>query len=177
MAQRKILLSACLAGVKCAYDATDKAHPYFVSLFKKRCAEIFCPEKLGGLKIPHPSSEIQGGDGFDVWQGRAKVFSRAGKDVTSSFKTGALKTLKLAQKTGLKTAVMKARSPSCGCGEIYDGTFCGAIVSGYGVTAALLKANGLTVISDEDYLEKEKLKVKSEKLGQKKRSREPEAGV
>ncbi len=157
MAKEKILLSACLAGVKCVYDGTDKLKPALARLYRNKEAIIFCPEKAGGFKIPHPPSEILGASGEDVLENKAQVVSKNGKDVTVYFLKGAKKVLALAKKKGIKQAVMKARSPSCGCGLIYDGSFSGKLVKGYGVTAALLKKNGIKVMSDEEYLKNAKI--------------------
>lgn len=156
MAKEKVLLSACLAGINCVYDGTNKRHPRFARMVKDDEAVIFCPEVFGGLKVPHPPSEIIGGDGFCLLEGKARVISSQGKDVTSFFLKGAKKTLELAKRSRVKKAIMKSKSPSCGCGGIFDGTFSKRLVRGYGVTAALLKKNGIEVISDIDYLEKNK---------------------
>jgi uncharacterized protein YbbK (DUF523 family) len=155
MAKRKVMLSACLAGVNCVYDGSNKAHPVFKAMAQAEDAVLFCPEVLGGFKIPHPPSEISvrnGGDGDAVLRGAARLVSREGIDVTVLFMKGAKKALALAKKLGIKYAIMKARSPSCGCGKIYDGTFSRTLIEGFGVTAALLKENGVEVISDEEYL-------------------------
>lgn len=170
MAKEKILLSACLAGINCVYDGTNKLHPVFNKMFQNKEVVIFCPEALGGMKIPHPPSEIVDSDGFAVLKGKARVVSAGGKDVTAYFLEGAQKTLKLAQKNKIKKAILKSKSPSCGCGLIHDGTFCGKLTPGFGVTAALLQKNGIEVISDVEYLQNEKLKVKSEKFKIKKES-------
>jgi uncharacterized protein YbbK (DUF523 family) len=161
MAQQKILLSACLAGVNCVYDGTNKFHPVFSRMMKTNKAIIFCPEVLGGLKIPHSPSEILEGSGEDVWEGRAKVFSRDGEDVTPFFIKGARKVLELVQRHGIKKAIMKSKSPSCGCGMIFDGTFSRTLVSGDGVTTALLKKNGIEVTSDVEYLLRKQHRAKS----------------
>ena len=145
MAEEKVMLSACLAGVNCVYDGTNKFNPVFASLHKSGQAIIFCPEALGGLKIPHSPSEIVGGDGFAVLDGSARVLSKDGKDVTSFFIKGAKKVLSLVKKHHVKRVILKSKSPSCGCGNIFEGTFSKKLVPGYGVTAALLKMNGIEV--------------------------------
>lgn len=94
-----------------------------------------CPEQLGGLPTPRLESQIVGGDGQDVLAGKAKVLMRDGKDVTYNFLRGAEETLKLAQLIGVKKAILKQGSPSCGFGEIYRDK---KIIKGRGVTAALL---------------------------------------
>ncbi len=157
MAQEKVLLSACLAGARCVYDGSHKSHPVFARMARRREAVLFCPEALGGLKVPHSPSEIRGGSGAKVLSGRARVVSREGEDVTEFFLKGARRTLVLARRRRVSEAVMKSRSPSCGCGEVYDGTFTRTLTRGFGVTAALLKKNGVNVVSDEAYLRKLKI--------------------
>lgn len=152
MAKQKALLSACLAGINCVYDGTNKFHPVFAEMRKKAEALIFCPEALGGLKVPHSPSEIVGGDGFDVLEAKAVVLSCKNKDVTQFFLKGAQAVLELARKHKIKKAILKSKSPSCGCGWIFDGTFSKKLVPGFGVTAALLKKNGIEVVSDIEYL-------------------------
>jgi len=147
-----MMVSACLAGVNCVYDGSHNRQSHFVRLMLEGEVLLFCPEVLGGMRIPHPPSEICGGDGLAVLEGRARVVSRDGRDVTEFFILGARKTLAFARKHAVTTAVMKAKSPSCGCGRIYDGTFTKTLVPGFGVTAALLKQNGIEVISDEEYI-------------------------
>jgi uncharacterized protein YbbK (DUF523 family) len=112
-------------------------------------ALTFCPETFGGLKIPRVPSEIAGGDGYDVLDGRARVMSRDGRDLTLEFIKGAQAVLALCRKHGVREVLLKAKSPSCGVGSIYDGTFTGTLRQGDGVTAALLKRNGITVVEIE----------------------------
>jgi uncharacterized protein YbbK (DUF523 family) len=114
-----------------------------------------CPEVLGGLPIPRPPAEIQGGDGDDVLEGRVRVVNTEGKDVTAEFLAGAQKALRVARRWDIKGAILKAQSPSCGVGQIYNGSFSGHLVEGDGVTVALLKREGIIVKSEEDW-EKEK---------------------
>jgi uncharacterized protein YbbK (DUF523 family) len=153
MAQEKVMVSACLAGVNCVYDGTNRYHPVFGDMAAQKQAVLFCPEALGGMTTPHSPSEIQNGDGRDVVAGRARVVSKDGVDVTDLFLEGARRTLNLAGRRGATRAILKARSPSCGCGKIYDGTFTRALRDGEGVTTALLRENGIEVMSDEEYLE------------------------
>lgn len=150
----RALLSACLAGVNCVYDGSNKKHSVFFELFKSKKAVIFCPEALGGFKIPHAPSEIEHASGAQVLKGAGRVVSRSGEDVTEFFIKGAQEAFKIAQKYNIKKAIMKARSPSCGCGLIYDGTFSKKLIKGDGVAAALLKAHGIEVESDEKYLKR-----------------------
>lgn len=111
--------------------------------------ELFpvCPEVLGGLSVPRSPSEIVAGDGLDVIEGKAKVVNSAGVDVTNNFSKGAYETLRIAQAIGAKEAVFAEKSPSCGSNLIFDGTFSNRLIQGNGVTTALLKKNGIKVIS------------------------------
>ena len=105
---------------------------------------------LGGLDTPRSPAEIQGGDGFDVLCGKAKVVNKAGEDVTAQYVKGAEIVLELCKKYGVTEAVLKEKSPSCGCGRIYDGTFTGTLTDGDGVTAALMKENGIKVYGESE---------------------------
>jgi len=134
------LCSACLLGVKCRYDGSDALSKKVVKLAKREHLIPVCPEQLGGLPTPREPSERRG----------RKVITKSGNDVTEQFSKGAEETLKLAKLFGVKDAVFKQRSPACGCGQIYDGTFSGKIVKGDGVTTAMLRKNGVRIISDED---------------------------
>ena len=145
--KRKVLISACCTGVKCRYSGEDKLCTEFENL-KKKCDIIkFCPEIYGGLSTPRSPAEIIGGDGYDVVKLKAKVMDRDGNDVTDSFMKGAKKALEICKENGIKKAYLASGSPSCGCGIIYDGSFTGTKKEGDGVTAALLKMNGIEVIS------------------------------
>ncbi|MFC1509633.1 DUF523 domain-containing protein [Candidatus Omnitrophota bacterium] len=102
-----------------------------------------CPEVLGGRKVPRTKTEIKGGGGEDVLDGTAKVLDENGKDVTSEFIKGALETLRIAKTNSIKKAILKSKSPSCGSGQIYDGSFKRRLIKGNGVTAALFKREGI----------------------------------
>ena len=134
------LCSACLLGIKCRYDGKSKLNKKVIALSKREILIPVCPEQLGGLPTPREPSEQKG----------KKVVTKLGKDVTKNFKNGAKEVLKLAKRFNIKEAILKQRSPSCGCGQIYDGTFTGTIIKGDGVTAALLKKNRIKIISEED---------------------------
>ena len=138
-----ILVSACLAGEKCAWDGKDRLDPEVKKLVGEKRAVAVCPEVLGGRSIPRTRTEAKGGSGKDVLAGRAKVFDENGKDTTDEFLKGACETLEIAKKHGIKEAILKSRSPSCGVGKIYDGSFRGKLIKGDGVTTALLKKNGI----------------------------------
>lgn len=144
------LCSACLLGVKCRYDGLGKANKQVLKLLETELLIPVCPEQLGGFSTPRASAEIQGGDGFDVLDGIAKVFDSKKDDVTDSFISGAAEVLKVAQMYGIKSAILKQRSPSCGNGEIYDGTFSGKVIAGDGVTTALLKKEGIEIVLEEE---------------------------
>jgi len=134
------LCSACLLGLKCRYDGSSKLNSKIARLSLKEALIPVCPEQLAGLPVPREQTEKRGD----------KVFTKSGKDVTEKFREGAKKTLKIAKALGIKEAILKQRSPSCGCGQIYDGTFSGKIIKGCGVSAEYLKENGIKVISEED---------------------------
>ncbi len=146
---RKKLVSACLLGKRCGYDGKSKPNEEVILLSKKEELIPICPEQLGGLQTPRSPSEIVGGDGNDVLERRAKVMSKDGMDVSGNFVSGARAVLEVAQTAGATEALLKSKSPSCGCGKIYDGTFSGKLKPGDGVTAALLKKNGIKVVSYE----------------------------
>jgi len=134
------ICSACLLGIKCRYDGKSKLNKKILELAKKEILIPVCPEQLGGLPTPREPAEQKG----------KKVITKSGKDLTQNFKKGARQVLKIAKLFGVKEAILKQRSPSCGCGQIYDGTFSGKIIRGDGVTAASLKRNGIKVISEEE---------------------------
>ena len=113
---------------------------------------MVCPEQLGGLSTPRDPSEIIRLDGNAVIEGKTSVINNKRLDVTKKFKQGAMETLKIADLYGCKKAILKEGSPSCGSSLIYDGTFTGKKVSGVGVTTALLRQNGIEVISEKDIM-------------------------
>ena len=134
------LCSACLLGIKCKYNGGDNFNKKVASMAQKEILIPVCPEQLGGLPAPREPSEQRDG----------KVFSKSGKDVSGSFNKGAEEVLKIAKMFGVKEAILKQRSPSCGCGQIYDGTFSGKVIEGDGVTVELLKQSGIKVVNEED---------------------------
>ena len=145
-----VLISACLAGRACRFDGTGAMDDTVSQLVAEGRAVLVCPEVDGGLGTPRPPAEIVGGDGIDVIEGRARVMTEAGLDVTEAYLAGARRALATARRSGATTAILKARSPSCGKGAVYDGTFSRTLTTGDGVTAALLRAEGLTVVTDEE---------------------------
>jgi uncharacterized protein YbbK (DUF523 family) len=148
---RLIVVSACLAGFEVKYNGSHNLHKKINEWFKEKKVIPVCPEVLGGLSIPREPAEIVGGTGEDVLDGRAKVITNSGKDVTKQFITGAEETLKIVKEAGAKLIIMKERSPSCGGRMIYNGNFNGEKMAGNGVTAALLKRNDIIVVSEENY--------------------------
>ncbi|MFW6229485.1 MAG: DUF523 domain-containing protein [Halanaerobium sp.] len=139
------LVSSCLAGTNCRYDGKNNLNKKAAELVKAGKAIPICPEVLGGLPTPRDPSEII----FDRG-GNKRVVTEQGKDLTAEFKLGAEKTLKIARIVEAKTAILQQRSPSCGCGRIYDGTFSGNLIEGRGLTAELLIKNGIKVLTEVD---------------------------
>ena len=144
-----VVISACLAGVACTHAAEAKTRAWALELVASGQAIAVCPEVAGGLPVPRPEAEIVGGDGGDVLDGTASVLTADGANVTENYRRGAAAAVAAAARSGAHLAVLKARSPSCGCGAIYDGSFGGTLTSGNGVTAAALSRDGVTVVSDE----------------------------
>ncbi len=148
----KILVSACLLGNKVRYNACDVK--YNNNILQAWLSEgrvvSFCPEVAGGFSVPRPPAEIQEGEGHRVLQGTARIMQIGGKDVTAGFLDGAKKALETALEHGVKLAIMKEKSPSCGSITIHDGTFSSNLRPGQGVATALLEQNGIRVFSEEN---------------------------
>lgn len=141
MEKEPILISACLLGTPCRYDGASKPIAGIEQLEARYRLIPVCPEVLGGLPTPRPASEIQS-DG--------RVLNREGTDVTAAYRAGAEAALKLAKEAGCRLCILKAKSPSCGSGLIYDGSFSGTLQSGDGITVRLLRENGIRVISENE---------------------------
>ncbi|NEN82600.1 DUF523 domain-containing protein [Paenibacillus elgii] len=148
-----ILVSSCLAGLEVRYNGTHCLNEKINKLVEENKAVTICPELLGGLSTPREPAEIVGGDGDDVLDGNAKVIEKSGKDVTDFYIKGAYAALEKAKEINATIVVLKENSPSCGSSMIYNGQFVGHKVVGNGVTSALLKRNGLQVISEEQFME------------------------
>ena len=146
-----IMVSACLAGILCKYNGTYNTIPEIQKLVEEGRAIPVCPELLGGASVPREANEITGGDGFAVLSGQARVITKVGEDNTELFVRGAEKVLEIARENGIRLAVLKERSPSCGSSHIYDGTFTGKKIPGMGVAAALLHKNHIKFLSEENY--------------------------
>lgn len=139
------LVSSCLAGVNCRYNGSNTENKIIVELVKRGLAIPVCPEQLGGLPTPRACCEIVIGD-----NGQKKIISQDGQDVTKEYIEGAKKTLVIAKVIGIKKAILQSRSPSCGCGMIYDGDFIGKLIKGNGITAELLMKNGIKVYTENE---------------------------
>ena len=143
----RLLISACLLGACCRYDGASKPQPWVEALAKRHELVPVCPEQLGGLPTPRPPAERRGD----------AVVTEAGADVTAQYRRGAEEALQLCRLLDCGAAVLKERSPSCGRGTVYDGTFTGTLTSGDGVTAELLRAEGVPVYGESQvrqFLEK-----------------------
>jgi len=134
------LCSACLLGINCRYDGKIIPNDEVIRLAKKEILIPICPEQLGGLSTPREPAEQKG----------EKVITISGVDVTRNFIKGAEQVLTLAQLYGIKEAILKQESPSCGCGRIYNGIFSNRLIQGDGVTTILLKKNKIKVITEQD---------------------------
>jgi uncharacterized protein YbbK (DUF523 family) len=141
------LISACLAGVNCKYNDGNNESELIKEIMREKECVLVCPEELGMLPTPRPPAEIIKG----------KVIDKTGKDVTDNFVNGAEKALEIAEKKSAKLgqkielAILKANSPSCGCGKVYDGTFSGVLIDGDGIFAALLKRKGIPIITEKEF--------------------------
>jgi len=148
-----LLVSACLLGLSTRYDGGDERRDAVIALGARFFLVPVCPEQLGGLPTPRPAAEIISGDGDDVFEDRARVETADAVDVSSAYARGAEESVKLAGILGARQAVLKARSPSCGCREIYDGSFRGVCRPGRGVAAAALARAGVSSWDEDDVAE------------------------
>ena len=140
MSQEPILVSACLLGLSCRYDGKQKPCSAVLNFQENVTFIPFCPECMGGLPTPRPPAEIQG----------TQVINAEGADVTAQYRKGAEQALLLCKTLGIRKAILKSRSPSCGKGEIYDGSFSKTLTEGNGITAELLLKNGINVLNEEE---------------------------
>ena len=145
------IVSTCLLGIRCAWDGKARyRNKKVLELLRKEILIPVCPEQLGGLVTPRVLQEIENGTGDDVLDGRSRVKNKIGQDVTRQFIRGAKEALEIAKQYNIKEFIAKSRSPSCGCGSIYDGSFSKRLIKGDGVTVALFKINGIKVITESD---------------------------
>lgn len=135
-----ILISGCLLGLKCRYDGKEKKLPEIEELIELYNLIPVCPEQLGGLPTPRiPAERV-----------KDRVITQVGADVTEEYQLGAKEALKIAKLYNCKKAILKEKSPSCGCGKIYDGTFSRNLTDGNGVTANLLIDNGIEIFGESE---------------------------
>ena len=134
----KILVSACLLGENCKYSGGNNKCDEIIELGKRHKLIPVCPECFGGLPIPRVPSEIKNG----------RVYAKTGEDLTEAFEDGTEKSLYVAEESGCQLAILKERSPSCGFGEIYDGSFSGKTIQGNGITAQLLYDHGIVILGE-----------------------------
>ena len=137
----RYVVSACLSGIPCRYDGRSNLRPEIAELVRRGEAVPVCPEVLGGLPTPRTPSERKGD----------RVVAATGEGVTQALCSGAEAALYIAEEYGCCAAVLKARSPSCGCGRIYDGTFSRTLVDGDGLFAALLRKKGFQLFTEETF--------------------------
>ncbi len=133
------IVSACLAGISCRYDGKSNPHEKVIELVENGDAIAVCPEELGGLATPRKRAEIRG----------KRVINEDGVNVTDAFQKGAKAALEIAKQHSATEAILKSKSPSCGCGKIYDGTFSGNLVDGDGIFAKLLKEEKIPVKNED----------------------------
>ncbi len=134
------ICSACLLGIDCRHDGKTKPNKKVLELAKTETLIPVCPEQLGGLSTPRPATEISDDS----------IITKDGQDISDSFHRGAHETLKIAKLFNIKKAILKTRSPSCGCGKIYDGTFKKRLIKGDGITTKLLKENNIKIITEKE---------------------------
>ena len=142
MSMEKLLISACLAGENCKYSGGNNfiGETALASLGDKYELVSVCPEVMGGLSVPRIPCERIG----------ARVMNERGEDVTAQFKAGAELTANICERQGVKKALLKEKSPSCGSGRIYDGTFSHTVIAGDGVTAERLRALGIALYGESE---------------------------
>lgn len=153
---QRILVSACLMGRRVRYDggAKTSADATLAAWREEGRLVSFCPEVSGGLPVPRPAAEIEGGaGGAAVLSGVARVLAADGSDVTAEFLAGARAALEVTRSSGIRLAVLKEGSPSCGALAVHDGTFGGRRVPGQGVTTALLEQHGVRVFTEDQIAE------------------------
>ena len=136
--KQAVLISACLLGVRCRYDGACKGHRLAQALADRYQLIPVCAEQLGGLATPRVPAERVG----------SRVKTKDGRDVTREYALGAQEVLRLATLFDCKLAILKERSPSCGSGQIYDGSFTGRLIAANGVTAQRLQQNGVRVVGE-----------------------------
>lgn len=141
----KYIVSACLAGEKCRYDGNSNSDIRIKAMVENGTAIPVCPELLGGLPVPRVRCELR------VSSGSREIIGEDGNNYTAAFTRGAILSLEIAEKNGITRAILKSKSPSCGCGFIYDGTFSGKLIKGNGITADLFIKSGIKVFTELEF--------------------------
>ncbi len=161
--KEQTLVSSCLLGVPCRYDGTSRKLPKEVlkELLSREVVTV-CPELLAGLGVPRTACEIVGGNGHDVLDGKAKVLSKSGQDMTEYFVVGAQKTLEIVQRFLPSRIILCDKSPSCGGAHIFDGTFSGKLKHGRGILPALLERSRFRYVTNTELSTKAGLIEKEE---------------
>ena len=143
------LISACLCGVNCKYNGLNNYNEKCSELFKEGKAILICPEQLGGLSTPRVPSELKG-SANDILNGKGKIMTKDGDDVTLQFIKGAKEVKRIVEEVPITMAILKDGSPSCGVNYVYDGSFSGNKIEGKGITAEILNEMGIKVLSEKD---------------------------
>lgn len=141
----KYIVSACLAGEKCRYDGNSNSDIRIKAMVENGSAIPVCPELLGGLPVPRVRCELR------LNSGSREIIGEDGNNYTAAFTRGAILSLEIAEKNGITRAILKSKSPSCGCGLIYDGTFSGKLINGNGITAELFINSGIKVLTEQEF--------------------------
>lgn len=144
-----IIVSACLCGENCKYNGGNNENEKVKNFIKDKEVIYVCPEQMGGLSTPRNPSEIIG-SAKGVLKGIDKIISNKGVDVSGEFISGAKQVLEIAKENKVSLAILKAKSPSCGKGLVYDGTFTGNKIIGNGITAQILMDYGVNVINEDE---------------------------
>lgn len=143
-----VIVSACFLGVNCRYNGISETNKWVEEWTKNGMAVAICPEVLGGMPIPRPPCEIQRMENHKI-----RIMDQCGDEQTSAFFIGAQKTLEIAKIINAKAAILKERSPSCGFGKVYDGSFSKRLIIGNGLTADLLSQNGIAIFNENQEVE------------------------
>ena len=152
--KNKYIVSACLLGKNCKYSGGNNLCPEIIKFLEDKEYYEICPEVDGGLPTPRFPSEIINGDAKEVILGNNKVINSNGDNVTKEFITGAEKAVSFAKVNNITHAILKSNSPSCGVKEVYDGSFSKKRVQGLGVSALMLKEEGIELIDSDDLISK-----------------------
>jgi len=148
----KFIVSACLAGEKCRYDGNSNTSDIIQNMVKNGSAVAICPELLGGLTTPRVKCELKINQ-----DGKKAIIGEDGKDYSDNFSNGAVISLQVARQNRIEYAILKSKSPSCGYGLVYDGTFSGKLIKGNGITAELFMKSGIKVFTETEIDEFQKL--------------------